>query len=241
MNKFNMSDQQIEQFLCGPFCNNYEPCIAIREPNCDGQEDRVSWETIPDGQGWCLNGRCYNLDSIRRFRSDPVSRRSFQIRRENNADLREFIDATANNGRTALTYAARRGHTDAVRFLINAGANVNVRDNRGETALMYAAFSGHTDIARLLIQAGANVNATDTRGRTPLMAAALEGHTDIARLLIQAGANVNATDTRGQPVLAYAWQRRHTDVLRLLIQAGARRPGENDLVYQNRIKRRRFR
>lgn len=152
-----MSDQQIEQFLCGPFCNNYEPCIAIREPNCDGQRDEVLWETIPDGEGWCLNGRCYNLDSIRRFRSDPVSRLPFQIQRENNlnVDLPEFIDARDDYGRTALMHAAYVGHTDAVRFLINAGADVNATDNRGVSALRMAFYGRHIDVARLLLQSGA--------------------------------------------------------------------------------------
>jgi ankyrin repeat protein len=47
------------------------------------------------------------------------------------------------------------GHTEAVRVLIAAGADVNARGDGGYTALMDASGRGREEIARLLKEAGA--------------------------------------------------------------------------------------
>ena len=44
------------------------------------------------------------------------------------------IDATGNDGRTALIYAARNGHLDAIKTLAGLGADVNAANKQGETA-----------------------------------------------------------------------------------------------------------
>ena len=36
---------------------------------CDGVEDPISFENIPDGEGYCMNGRCYSGQTIRNI--DP--------------------------------------------------------------------------------------------------------------------------------------------------------------------------
>jgi ankyrin repeat protein len=56
--------------------------------------------------------------------------------------------------------ATRTGSMDAVRLLIERGANVNAKEGtRGQTALMWAVLENHPDVARLLIEKGADVNA----------------------------------------------------------------------------------
>jgi len=40
-------------------------------------------------------------------------------------------------------------------LLINAGADVNMKNKRGETALMIAISYGHNDVVRTLLDAGA--------------------------------------------------------------------------------------
>ncbi len=51
--------------------------------------------------------------------------------------------------------AAYRGHTETVKGLIEADADVNAKDNNGMTALMPAAQAGHTAIVEILKRAGA--------------------------------------------------------------------------------------
>ena len=55
------------------------------------------------------------------------------------------IDAQDDHGNTALMYAAMEGHTEAVRRLVEQGANLELQSgSRRYTALMYAVRGGHT-------------------------------------------------------------------------------------------------
>ena len=58
-------------------------------------------------------------------------------------------------GWTALFFAAWAGEADAVRLLIDGGADVNIRDTAGETALSMAVKEGHKEVATMLRQHGA--------------------------------------------------------------------------------------
>jgi ankyrin repeat protein len=61
------------------------------------------------------------------------------------------------DGITALIYAARGGHTEIARLLVENHADVN-KQYDGMTALMYAAQGGHFEIARLLVENRADLN-----------------------------------------------------------------------------------
>jgi ankyrin repeat protein len=65
------------------------------------------------------------------------------------------VDASNNDGETALMKAAAEGLVNNVRALILAGANVNARDKKGKSALMYATDANEAAVARLLKAHGA--------------------------------------------------------------------------------------
>lgn len=85
--------------------------------------------------------------------------------------------------KTALLYAARAGHADIARLLLERGASVELADGNGITPLIEAIVnasifrvsragrSDHLGVANLLLDAGANFNAMDWYGETPLWAA----------------------------------------------------------------------
>jgi uncharacterized protein len=89
----------------------------------------------------------------------------------------------AGGSKTALNYAAREGHLDVARLLVERGANLELADDNGVTPLLDAILnaslfrvsrtgkSSHLALANLLLDAGANVKATDWYGETPLWAA----------------------------------------------------------------------
>jgi serine/threonine-protein phosphatase 6 regulatory ankyrin repeat subunit B len=73
---------------------------------------------------------------------------------------------TSSHGWTPLHWAARNGHIDVVRWLIEHGANVNAADAIGWTSLFPAAYCGRrAEIVRILVIAGANVSHRDKFGR----------------------------------------------------------------------------
>ncbi|MBR5888317.1 MAG: ankyrin repeat domain-containing protein, partial [Akkermansia sp.] len=51
-------------------------------------------------------------------------------------------------------WAANIGHTECVKLLIDAGADVNRANNEGRTPLSIAEKNGHTECAELLRAAG---------------------------------------------------------------------------------------
>ena len=127
----------------------------------------------------------------------------------------------AKYGLTALMFAAREGHIDIVRLLLDRGANINAINDYERTALMWAANTGHTDVVRLLLDRGANINAVDGDGDTALMSASESGHTYTVRLLLDRGANINAINGNGDTVLIGAAKIGHADTVRLLLKMGA--------------------
>lgn len=92
-------------------------------------------------------------------------------------------------GKTALYWAAYKGHYVCMQALLKHGAHVTTQCKHGATPL-HAVVSLYPDSARLLIQYGADVDCADKWGVTPMYLAASSGQIDAIRFLIIAGANL---------------------------------------------------
>jgi ankyrin repeat protein len=74
-------------------------------------------------------------------------------------------------GMTPLHFAAREGHIDAAKALLDAGADVNQpREGDLTTPLMMATLNGHFDLGKYFLERGADPNLTQENGATPLYA-----------------------------------------------------------------------
>ena len=75
-------------------------------------------------------------------------------------------------GLTPLMLVAFTGQTEAMKYLIQKGANVKYKADDGGTALHGACFLGQFEAVRLLVENGADVNALNEDGEIPLKLAA---------------------------------------------------------------------
>ena len=100
------------------------------------------------------------------------------------------VNAVNVDGFRPLQLAAFFGHAQAVRVLLDAGADVAARSTNGMAlqALHSAAASGHIGIVSMLLEAGADPNSEQVGGYTALDAADQIGDTDLQALLEAAGA-----------------------------------------------------
>ena len=116
------------------------------------------------------------------------------IRNNDLAGLRQLVKKSGPNAgdsrhTSPLMYAATLGSLDAMKLLVEAGADVNSANDFGATPLMWCA--GDLAKARYLLFKGADVKARSKVGRTPVMIAAnCDGSVEIARLMIEKGADV---------------------------------------------------
>ena len=68
-----------------------------------------------------------------------------------------------HSGETPLHVAARKGHVEIAKLLLERGADPNIGDIYGWAPLHEAAQWGRTEVARLLLKRGANPNAKDKK------------------------------------------------------------------------------
>jgi ankyrin repeat protein len=121
-------------------------------------------------------------------------------------------------GGTALSWASRDGQTEAVKVLLELGANVNTSNpSDKESALHKAARHDHVDIGRLLIEHGANIEHRNSWGNTPLLVAAMEGSVKSTTILLEAGANFCEGDD-GWNAWDYAAWNESESLLQVLLQ-----------------------
>ncbi len=123
-------------------------------------------------------------------------------------------------GGTALTHAARSGHTKMVHALLADGADINQRDIGGATPLSIAIETSHSAVARALIDAGADVTLAGHSGVTPLVAAAYNGNLPILDALLRHKADPAAADATGKTAIIYAAARGFGTIVDRLLDAG---------------------
>jgi ankyrin repeat protein len=92
---------------------------------------------------------------------------------------------------SALMHACVRGYVDIAKYIIDKGADLNLRNDQGNDALIVSINHNHFELGEYLINKGANVNAKNKRGFTPLMMATSKGSLKLTKMLVERGAIVN--------------------------------------------------
>jgi ankyrin repeat protein len=132
------------------------------------------------------------------------------------------INCQGKFGQTPLFEAALAGQLEAVRFLLNHGADPRILSNDCAGPLFFACARGYIEIVNLLIEHGADVNAsrrTDLPHGTdfcsPLQVAISNRHDEIAKKLVDSGANLDHR-VWGLNMIEYAARQGSHDLLSYL-------------------------
>ena len=145
-----------------------------------------------------------------------------------NVDSEDFL----NLNETPLMKAAKQGHLEVVKLLIENKADFERKNEGKVNALFMACKSGHLEIVQRLIEIGSNIHCECTFDKiTPLTAASEFGHSKVAELLLQNGADVNCLEFHKVTPLYRASENGHVETAKLLIKHGA------DINFQGRKDR----
>ena len=109
-----------------------------------------------------------------------------------------------STGRGALHIVTERRDITWLRYLVQKGANVNIRDDRGITPLQIATNLGWMDGVEYLVEQKADVDGSNNSGETPLIDAVHRGNTQMMRLLLEGGADPDRADNSGRSARDYA-------------------------------------
>lgn len=110
---------------------------------------------------------------------------------------RPNVNAQDIDGVSTLHIAARKDRVYCAKVLIDAGADINVRDKSLRTPLHVSVYANSTSIMRLLLDAGCDENAINDKGLSVLHVAALCGNEIAVQELRMAGIQADGKDTMG--------------------------------------------
>lgn len=132
--------------------------------------------------------------------------------------------------------AARSGVVEVFELLLDAKADVLVKDEQGRSPLFHAAEHGHAEMVRILLYNGkrranekekkekdvVDPNTSDRWARTPLIAACIRGHRAVVDVLLSKNnTNLESQDYLGFTALHQAARQNHADIVSTLLAHGA--------------------
>ena len=190
---------------------------SVREPS----PDKALVEAARNGQ-FGLVKYLVSLNSFSPLHGalrEPIN----EARSRGHFHIVDFLVASEENvcRKTPLISATNDEDENMVRYLLQAGVDVNMMTRYDQTALEEATLNGFTNIAIMLIEAGADVNFLGNSGYTALMLAMLKRNLRLGEVLIKAGADVDQLCLRGHTALSHCALDGDEEGVRMLVEAGA--------------------
>lgn len=120
------------------------------------------------------------------------------------ADLAGQPEAESQFQDLPLHIAARQGHVEIARALLQAGAAVDAGDTDQSTALDVAALFNQAEVLTLLLDHGADMNHRDNNGAYSLSFAMTRGNRECVDILLARGVDAENIELRGGVTLLHA-------------------------------------
>jgi ankyrin repeat protein len=125
-------------------------------------------------------------------------------------------------GRTVLIWAAYKNNTEAVKTLLDKGADVNKVDDDKRTALMLAVDNNNLKMVQDLLENGADVNIQDKNGSKPMEVAVIKNYLKMVQVLLDnSGVNINEVYILGNTALMLAVDNNNLEIVNALLDKGA--------------------
>ena len=157
------------------------------------------------------------------------------IKNKNTVSLQESIEKGAGKNfkgpyggnifhaldESPLHYAILSGKISYAKYLINQGANLNLKNNLDLSPLHLAVLMNNKDVVKALLNKGTDVNILGNSGYTPLHIASEMNHLEIARDLLNNGAKDKIKTDQKLTSKTIAKIQKKLDMRKLIVSNGS--------------------
>ncbi|OEK02152.1 hypothetical protein BFP97_11735 [Roseivirga sp. 4D4] len=188
--------------------------------------DRGFWRSKPSLEE--VKQKVKEGHSPTEFNSSMFDPTTYAILENNSTDVVKYlveqvgeVNTITHDARTYLHWAALRGNTEVMEYLLASGIKIEIVDDGGNNAMMFAARSGQSNkkVYELSMANGLDITAKNERnGRNVLMtfAGRLE-NTEMLDYFISLGVDIHDTDDNGNGLFHYAASTRNKELLQKLV------------------------
>ena len=137
------------------------------------------------------------------------------------------IDSRTKMSSTPLMIAAVNDKLQAVKCLLEQGADPSLQDNDGWNMLHYASRGGNPEVIELMLSHVSSIDSITKEGDTPLMIAADYDKLQAVKYLLKQGADPSLQNNNGWNVLHYASRSGNVVIMEEILSHGG------DIVSRN--------
>lgn len=139
---------------------------------------------------------------------------------KHNVDINAMVD-----DRSLLSYAVDFGNVSVVEYLVEHGADLEVKDENGRNAFLMATFNysvGFTDakVVNFFLEKGVDANVQDNKGNSALNYAVMYGNNEALNYFLEKGLDTTTKDDEGATVLHYAVASGNKEMVDYLLEKG---------------------
>lgn len=134
----------------------------------------------------------------------------------------QLINSVDSFGRTPLHWASRGVHFEILKYLLDEGADPNIRDKNMIAPIVSIVARNHGKALMYMLLKGAEIDIKDREKETPLHIASAYGMSDMVNILIQNGAPLEIRNAYERtPLLLAAREAGDLETIKCLVDNGA--------------------